>query len=165
MLDSALRGGELRPPMQASELRDVAEYALGSQRLQRYFDNLLEFASPLAESPGESLARARFRELGFADPQLQTTMKIDGATYRLDFLWEEANVVGEFDGWQKYRTGFDQAMRQEKVREDAIRSIGRKVVRFYWEDLMEPECRRLMTLLTRAGVPRLDTQSRRLQTP
>ena len=73
----------------------------------------------------------------------------------MDFLWEEAGVVGEFDGWKKYDgDGFAQSLKQEKIREDAIRSTGYVVVRFYWEDLMEPGCARLIRLLTRAGIPR-----------
>ncbi|WP_150462877.1 hypothetical protein [Nesterenkonia ebinurensis] len=157
-LDAALRGGSCRPPVDPAHLGEMAQEQLNSQRKLRRFEDLLDFASPLSESPGESLARVRFHELGFAPPQLQVLVHVDGSTYRLDFCWEEVGVVIEFDGWLKYRQESstpDALFRQEKIREDAIRSTGRTVVRLYWEDLMEPGRRRLVRLLTRAGVPRI----------
>ncbi|WP_120004806.1 hypothetical protein [Nesterenkonia muleiensis] len=157
-LDAALRGAAERPSLDPQHLYGIAEHSVRSKRRLRYFQHLLSFASPLPESAGESLARVRFYELGFSQPQLQVTLTVDGSSYRLDFEWEGTGVVGEFDGWMKYRQdnrGFDEARQQEKIREDAIRSTGRTVIRFYWEDLMEPGRRRLASLLTRAGVPRL----------
>jgi len=82
-------------------------------------------------------------------------ISVDGANYRVDFLWDDAEVVGEFDGWKKYQSADpQQSLKREKIRDDAIRSTGRLVTHFYWEDLMEPGCKRLVRLLTRAGVPR-----------
>lgn len=153
-LDAALRADDGRIRTETTHLQQVAEEVISSRRMKNYFHGLLNFASPLSESVGESLARARFRQLGFQQPQLQVSMKVHGATYRVDFLWDGPGVVAEFDGWMKYDQGFTAAMRQEKVREDAIRSTGRSVIRFYWEDLMEPGCKRLVRLLDRAGVPR-----------
>lgn len=156
-LDATLRGGAGRPRLDPRHLHGIAAQSVTSKRRLRYMQQLLNFASPLPESAGESLARVRFRELGFAQPQLQTGLRVDRAVYRLDFEWEGTGIVGEFDGWLKYREtsiGFDEARRREKIREDAIRSTGRVVIRFYWEDLMEPGCRRLASLLARAGVPR-----------
>ncbi|GAA4832207.1 hypothetical protein [Garicola koreensis] len=153
-LEAALRQAGARSSERIDQLQHLAE-SLVSARARRRIEQLLDFASPLSESPGESLARARFRQLGFQQPQLQVSMSIDGATYRVDFLWEAAGVVAEFDGWKKYDQGFTAAMRQEKIREDAIRSTGLLIVRFYWEDLMQPDCTRLVQLLTRAGVPRI----------
>lgn len=157
-LDAALRGVNRQPGADADHLQQMAEQVLDSQRKNGYFQNLLHFASPLSESPGESLARVRLHELGFEQPQQQVSMSIDGATYRVDFLWEEAGVVAEFDGWKKYHSvGFNDSLKQEKIREDAIRSTGRAVVRFYWEDLIQPGCHRLVQLLVRAGVPRFSS--------
>lgn len=153
-LEASLRQAGGRSSEHIDQLHQSAEQTLISARGQRRLEALLDCASPLSESPGESLARARFHQLGFEQPQQQISMSIDGASYRLDFLWETAGVVAEFDGWKKYDQGFTAAMRQENVREDAIRSTGLLIVRFYWEDLMEPGCRRLVRLLTRASVPR-----------
>lgn len=154
-LEAALRQAGARSSERIDQLHQSAEQTLVSARARRRVEQLLDFASPLSESPGESLARARFRQLGFEQPQLQVSISIDGATYRVDFLWETAGVVAEFDGWKKYDQGFTAAMQQEKAREDAIRSTGLLIVRFYWEDLMQPGCTRLVQLLTRARVPRI----------
>lgn len=157
VLDAALRGSTSRPAVPAEYLNELAARSISSLRKQRYLRTLLSFASSLSESPGESLARVRCHELGFAPPTLQRTVRVDGRAYRVDFCWEEAGVVVEFDGWLKYRqkgSTFDAVRQQEKIREDAIRSTGLTVVRIYWEDLMEPGCRRLVSALTRVGVPR-----------
>lgn len=158
VLDAALRGTSSRPAVETAHLEHAADQYVTSQRKRRYLHTLLGFCSPLSESPGESLARVRFHELSFAPPTLQVSLRVDGRTYRLDFCWDEVGVVVEFDGWMKYRqagANFDQTRKQEKMREDAIRSTGRTVVRIYWEDLMEPGCRRLVSLLDRTGVPRI----------
>lgn len=59
-------------------------------------------ADPDAESPGESLCRARFLLLHAPMPTLQAPVFINGRHYRVDFLWEELGIVGEFDGALKY---------------------------------------------------------------
>lgn len=154
VLEGALRGEGGPAGAEPDRLREVAQQMIASRRKKAYLQNLLDFASALSESPGESLTRVRFHELGFRQPRQQVTVSVDGTTYRLDFVWEEAGVVVEFDGWMKYRSDFDEARKQEKIREDAIRSTGRTVLRIYWEDLMEPGCRRLHRLLTRHRIPR-----------
>lgn len=157
VLDAVLAGGPTRSPIAPGQLLELAHTEVRSRRAGAWLQKLLSFASPRAESPGESLARVRFHELGFAPPQLQLTLRVDGSIYRLDFCWEEAGVVVEFDGWLKYRQedrSFNEVHRAEKIREDAIRSTGRSVFRIYWEDLMESRSTRLVKLLTHAGVPR-----------
>lgn len=59
---------------------------------------------------------------------------------RTDYDWDGL-LVGEFDGMTKYQkylrrgeTPFD-AMRREKVREDALRKLGIMVIRWTWDDL------------------------------
>lgn len=152
-LEGALSAGQQTVPAEIDAVRHVAEELLTSAQAQARLERILSFASALSESPGESLARVRFHEYGVSQPQQQVVLCVDDHSYRLDFLWEDAGVVGEFDGWMKYRRDFDQALRKEKAREDAVRSTGLRVIRFYWEDLMEPGCRRLLNLLARAGVP------------
>lgn len=65
------------------------------------------FSDARSESGGESLARARIIEEGFAVPDLQVEFPDPmgrGASFRVDFLWEHAGrkVIGEFDGQGKY---------------------------------------------------------------
>lgn len=150
-LDAALRGGDARPALTKDELQTQANRVKHSRARRYAWEKVLAFADPLAESAAESLSRVLIAQLGFAAPTLQTVLKVDGRTYRLDFEWEDAGVVGECDGWMKYHDGGRAELRREKVREDGIRSTGRTVVRWYWEDLQTP--RRLRAKLLRAGVP------------
>lgn len=102
---------------------------------------VLACADGRAESPGESRSRARMREAGLPPPELQVpVLGADGrALGRVDFGWP--GVVGEFDGRVKYgrllRPGQEpgDAVFAEKVREDAIRDTGLRVVRWTWPEL------------------------------
>ncbi|WP_404433650.1 hypothetical protein LG299_03825 [Microbacterium lacus] len=58
----------------------------------------LHRATPLAESPLESIDRAVIEWLGFADPELQVWIGHD----RVDKWWPEVQVAGESDGDLKY---------------------------------------------------------------
>ncbi|MGJ9374062.1 hypothetical protein [Nesterenkonia sp. CF4.4] len=118
-----------------------------------------EFADAGAESAGESWARVRMAELGFAAPELQRRFLLpDGSTCRTDFYWKGPGVVGEFDGLKKYLgsamlsgSSPGQVVVAEKHREDGLRALGLKVVRFTWADLADPI--RLQRLLSAADVP------------
>ncbi|NLU83685.1 hypothetical protein [Rhodococcus sp. HNM0569] len=102
---------------------------------------------PASESVGESRSRALFASRGLPPPRTQWEIRDpDGAFVgRVDFLWESAGVVGEFDGRVEYgrllRPGQvpGDVVFAEKVREDAIRDLGYRVVRWTWADLDEPE--------------------------
>lgn len=140
---------------------DLAPYLdlLRSRRAQTVFDTAWRFGDPCAESPGESWSRVLIHELGFEPPALQKRFRLpDGRHVRVDFWWEGAGVVGEFDGLMKYRqssglTGesAEEIVIREKLREDGLRSLGLRVIRWTWSDLREPE--RLRRLLLGAGVP------------
>jgi hypothetical protein len=100
--------------------------------------HVLEFADGRAESPGESLSRVRIAGMRVPMPALQVTIGgADGAVWRVDFLWEEERVIGEFDGRVKYggERGAD-AIFLEKVREDGLRDRGYGFVRWIWRDLV-----------------------------
>ncbi|WP_396644082.1 hypothetical protein [Microbacterium sp.] len=94
----------------------------------------LTHATPLAESPGESISRAVIEWCGFPSPALQVEHRVDGRIFRSDFCWPEEKVIGESDGWLKY-SGDDAAaaaetVRAEKRREDALRRAGWRVARW-----------------------------------
>ena len=67
--------------------------------------------------------------------------EVPGLRAVTDFYWEEFRTVGEFDGKVKYgrslRPGEDpgEAVYREKRREDALRDLGLKVVRWTWDEL------------------------------
>jgi very-short-patch-repair endonuclease len=54
----------------------------------------------------------------------------DGRTYYADRAWPEFAVIGEVDGYGKYRADTWQTFRREKQREDALRAAGWLVVRW-----------------------------------
>lgn len=134
VFDSALRAGADRRLM-AVMLRERRRGAAQARRALRYADGA-------AENPGESWSRAQMIEAGLPLPPLQHEFVADDGTVvaRTDFDWQGV-LVGEFDGDVKYRkhlrpgeTAFD-AMRREKVREDALRRKGIMVIRWTWRDL------------------------------
>jgi hypothetical protein len=111
----------------------------------------LSLATGKAETPLESLSVVRFAQLGFDRPVQQREFVVDGELYRADFCWEEAGVIGEADGREKYAGG-PEVLWQEKLREDALRSVTRGFARWTWTDAWagEPLARRL----ERAGLRR-----------
>lgn len=129
------------------------------------------YASPLAESGGESYARGLMVELGFAEPELQAVIVdpvVSGKHYRADFLWRvpaevhaesEKLIIGEFDGREKYTnpemTGgrsVESVLIDERLRESRIGVTGAKIMRFGYKDLKSPG--QFKRLLEAYGVPR-----------
>ncbi len=87
-----------------------------------------------SESVGESLSRLRMREAGLPIPDLQPEIVArDGRRYRVDFLWRDLGVIGEFDGLGKYTE--HHRLLAEKAREDALRDLGFEVIRWNWAEL------------------------------
>ena len=107
--------------------------AYGRARARR----ALAFADGLAQLPGESISRLYIARLGFASPRLQVPVAARGENrfYYVDFGLDDVDAFGEFDGKDKYadpeflrgRTP-QQALADEKEREDWIRGTSRRVV-------------------------------------
>ncbi len=96
-----------------------------------------------SESVGESRSRLMLERLGLPCPMSQgNVFEPTGILVgRVDFYYEKPGVLCEFDGRVKYgrllppgRSPAD-AVYREKLREDALRSLGFQVVRWTWEDL------------------------------
>lgn len=96
--------------------------------------DVLALASPLSESPLESLVRLRLHDAGFPPPTLQAPVAVPGrrVPYRVDMLWEDQKLVLEVDGRVKY-TG-DELWR-EKRREQGLRSTGLRIERVIRADV------------------------------
>ena len=155
-IDEALRQG--RATME--EIRALAvrrPRARGNPRLLR----TLRSADPLAESPGESLSRAVMIAHHLPAPRLQIKVfdqwgKLLG---RVDFMWPEIGVIGEFDGMIKYTRGrsgrpIEEIVLEERRREHAIeRATGMRVVRWLWEDAFRETG--MLRALAEAGVKSL----------
>lgn len=105
----------------------------------------LRFADGRSESVGESLSRVVMHAWGVPLPELQSSLSCpSGRTRRVDFLWPDEGIVGEFDGFVKYsRLASDDGrpasdvLWEEKRREDDLRATGRAVVRWTWSDALE----------------------------
>lgn len=115
-------------------------------------------ANPLSESVGESYSRAVMEFLGFEQPVLQQAFQdVEGFIGRADCWWPQQRVVGEFDGKAKYvdagvrgAVTAEETVYREKLREDRIRALGFRFVRWAWADLEQPE--RLRGKLMAAGL-------------
>ncbi len=104
---------------------------------------VLAFARPGAESPGETRSRVAIHRAGLPAPVLQHEIRTASGLVlgRVDFWWEEYGVAGEFDGRVKYGRGSKpgqdpgEAVFREKRREDAIRGEVRGMARWIWAEL------------------------------
>jgi hypothetical protein len=117
-------------------------------------EHSLSLASALSESPGESLSRLYFRERGIDQPAQQVELHDANGMLvaRVDFLWRNLRVVGEFDGFVKYTD--PKVLRDEKLRQEAIERLGFIVIRWTWRDLTATPAateRRIRAILARAS--------------
>jgi hypothetical protein len=96
---------------------------------------VIDFASPVAESALESCARVSFRDQGLPTPELQVNIlgRGDGIIARVDFFWRGFSTIAEADGLLKY-DGRDKAIAELK-RDRLLREAGFEVVHFTWKEL------------------------------
>lgn len=140
--DSALHAGLVTAP----ELHYVLESAHG-RRGAPQAARAIAFLDGRSESVGESRSRVLMKRADLPAPQLQRVIQgIDGYDIgRVDFWFEDSNTIGEFDGMAKYTAhllpGQDagDAVRLEKLREDALRATGAAMARWTWRDLATPD--------------------------
>jgi hypothetical protein len=114
------------------ELRWVASQCAGWPGA-RWAREIVAVASPLAESPLETLTRLCIVDAKLPVPELQVW--IEGAVwrYRVDMLWREHRVIAEADGRVKYSG--DELWR-EKRRQERLERAGFRLVRVLWDDVM-----------------------------
>jgi len=145
MADAALHGLRdrsgrvIRAPISKAELlAELGDARSGSGVVKARV--AIEIADGAAESVGESCSRVGIHLLGFAMPQLQVSFSDRfGKIGTVDFWWPEFNLIGEFDGAIKYddpeflagRTP-QEALHDEKRREDRLRALGHGVTRWGW---------------------------------
>ncbi|HZK05501.1 MAG TPA: hypothetical protein VFC82_06575 [Actinomycetaceae bacterium] len=150
--DHALRANLVTQEQLLAEI-DAASGRPGRAAARR----VIERASPIPESVGESLSRARFYQLGAPEPILQKSFyDKEGFAGRPDMYFEQADCIGEFDGEGKYRRasrpGTDPAdvLVDEKLREDRLRCLVKGFIRWTWKDALK--WRPLEEKLRSAGV-------------
>jgi hypothetical protein len=151
--------------------RESVEPLCSRDELQQQYDAMLpfrgsrkgkgviDFADGLSGSTGETLSRVNIHLLGFPAPILQHPFfDALGLIGYSDFWWPEFRLIGEFDGKAKYmREEFlhgestADAVYREKLREDRMRALGLRVVRWTWDEAMAVEP--LREKLIAAGLP------------
>jgi hypothetical protein len=143
-VDEAVAAGDaaLRRGMDRAQLERVLSHCRGWPAIGRA-RRVVELLDGRSESFGESVSRVRIHDASLPRPVPQLEMR-DGTgqlVARADFGWEEQRVLGEFDGKIKYgrllRPGQDitDVVYREKLREDACRDLGWRMVRWTWPDL------------------------------
>ena len=156
-----MRGGARREPMTVTGKSRLLNAWLRAQPMRghRRALDMIEFTDRRSESPLESISRVAMRSAGLLEPDLQVPFRdASGAIGYVDFAWPDHGIVGEADGDSKY---LDTAMRNgrsaervvldEKIREDRLRALGLKVVRWRWQTASDPAA--LGALLAAVGVP------------
>jgi hypothetical protein len=139
--DSALRLGLTT----TNELREHLERAR-QRRGARKAAHAIAFLDGRSESIGESLSRVAIHRGGLPAPELQARVFTDAEVCvgRVDFLFAELGVIGEFDGASEQQSELhsarplEQAVIAEKNREDQLHALGWMVVRWTWADLNDP---------------------------
>jgi len=169
MVDAALRTDRYgsRPPLTTpEELRDVIERHLpfrGYRRVARVF----EYATPLADTPFETLSRVTIDELGFETPVVQHRLWLPRSAREAwcDFAWPQRRIDGEADGWGKYANpeygptiSEAERVKLEKRRENQVRGLHWGCARWEWDDAWRREP--LRAILLEAGVPVVRAQRR-----
>lgn len=118
----------------------------------------IELADARSESVGESLSRAMMITHHLPMPKLQEEIftKEGILAGRVDFLWPEYGVVGEFDGVGKYQgdgTGGSRTAIDERHRENLIEiASGMRVVRWTWDDAYRDDAHGMLMLLRAVGI-------------
>ena len=149
--DAALRNG-----LQPEQLAQLVEDS-GGRRGIAGARRSLALLDARSESPGESMSRVVFHQHRVPPPEPQLEVFAESGKFvgRSDFGWREQRTLGEFDGRSKYgrlllRPGQtpEQALFEEKRREDALRDLGWEMVRWIWADLFAPT--QLLDRLARA---------------
>lgn len=151
--------------LDAGFLEAAAETPAGRASQRQAF--ALRFADAASGSAGESLSRVAIHRAGLPAPVLQQRFDdAAGLAGIVDFWWPEAGVIGEFDGVGKYLRDLSgrgrdtaQIVIDEKRREDRLRALGFRVVRWGWRAARSRG--ELRSLLIRSGLRADQLRSRR----
>ena len=94
----------------------------------------ISLVEPARESPAESLSAGNFELAGLPRPVFQARIVTPRGTFFPDCLWEAERLVGECDGAVKYARA--EAYVEEKEREQALRDLGYRLVRWLAKEIM-----------------------------
>ena len=141
----AADGALFKKLMTRQQLADTVAAISGAPG-SRSAARVARFATGLSESVGESRSRVMMHLAGLPEPELQVEVHDAGGRVlgRSDFGWLRGRMLGEFDGKIKYGRllkpgeSAGDVVFKEKIREDALRDNGSRVVRWVWAELAQP---------------------------
>ena len=64
-------------------------------------------------------------------PQSEVNVRVD--RFLVDFLWRDAHLIAELDGWDFHRTR--SAFEEDRARDARLKLLGHDVVRFTWRQI------------------------------
>lgn len=139
ILDATTRNlGDLTPGEAALRLQGLRPRFRQAQGI-RAVDTAIHFVDPRSETPLESWSRGHMIVHGIPLPMLQQVLLgADGQSYRVDFCWPEARLIGEADGLAKYGDdpqSFRRAKAEEIHRQRALEKDNWRFVRWTWDDM------------------------------
>lgn len=136
MAEDALHRGLLTP----AELREAQDLHPHGHR-RRALRLLVELASAVSESAGESLTKLRLHQIGHLARFEQQVEVYDeeGFIARLDFADSGSRTAVEFDGHEKYHLAGDPhaALRRQWRKEQRLRKLRWSVHRVEWAELFD----------------------------
>ena len=141
----AADGALYRKLMTAEELVNAAT-AIGGAPGSRSALRVARFASGLSESVGESRSRVMMHLQRYLSRCSSSRCTTAGGRKlgRSDYGWHGGRLLGEFDGKIKYGRllkpgeSAGDVVFKEKLREDALRDNGSRIVRWVWAELAQP---------------------------
>jgi hypothetical protein len=161
LIDRALLRDEFdrTPPMTTRASLQAAFERSRPLRAFRRVEFAISFASAQSGSPLESSSRVCMYRVGCPRPLLQVKYFDErGFIARVDFDWLEFGLVGEADGDKKYLQlaslsgkSIEQVYLDEKIGEDRLRALPKRVARWRWSVGRNPLL--LRERLVRAGIP------------
>ena len=145
-IDSAVRLGLSSPEVISKRVETLR----GSGRWGcRLIDDLV------VDAGGHTMLERRFlqlvREAGLPRPRTQVVHRKNGRhVARVDFLFDEANVVVEVSGQLGHSTPFDRG--RDAQRRNELQDIGRRVYEYTWEDVTKRPAYVRSTLIQRLRI-------------
>ncbi|WP_028709571.1 type IV toxin-antitoxin system AbiEi family antitoxin domain-containing protein [Propionicicella superfundia] len=131
-LMSGPRRRDLRNPRLVAAAKAPLLEAMDRPRM-RPGKHWLTYADPLRESAIESLSYGHMALAGLPLPACQFPLTTPAGVLYPDFYWEEQCLIGEADGRVKYADA--DAMLQEKEREQVLRDLGFRFVRWLGKEI------------------------------
>ncbi len=126
------RRSDYANPRLVAAARDALLTAAGRHRSR--LQTTVELVLPGRESPAESLTAGHLRLAGLPTPLFQAPIVTPLGTLYPDFLWPDLMLIGERDGAIKYVD--QQSIVAEKEREQLLRDLGYRMVRWMAKEIM-----------------------------